>query len=602
MVVMKATAFSAAGRSFLLAAVFLVSPLLTACAAPGGAHSSPQPAEAMPQAANNPQTAPQQSDAPSAGSEPRPPPSAELSPDVLYDILLAEIAGQRGRLDVATPHYLQAALESDDPQVAERAVQIATFAKQYDAALRAASHWLELDPSSIDARKIVTALALKVGNIDEVVRQLDFIIGHSGNPEEGFQLATAILARHADKQEGLEAMERLAARYPDNPAAVLAVCRLAILAEQLERALVAVDRALEMDPGLTEAYILKAQVLLRQDREAEALQMLRTAIDRNPEAVDLHLAYGQLLLNDDDTEGAREQFRTVVRLAPDNNDALYSLALLELETGDLDAAERHLKQLLQRGEKLQAVRYYLGYTAEEGGDDEKAIDWYRQVEEGEYWTQARLRMSRIMVRQGRLDEMKRDMQVLRRNNPENTVDFYLIEGQVLSDLDLDEEAYQLYGEALQENPDDEHLLYARALVAEKTDRLERAEADLRHILGNDPDNVRALNALGYTLADRTERYTEALGYIEQAYAQNPDDPAIVDSMGWVQYRLGNLDKAREYLQQAYDMSGDPEIGAHLGEVLWVVGERDAARQVWQESLENAPDNAVLKKVTNRFLP
>jgi tetratricopeptide (TPR) repeat protein len=547
------------------------------------------------------QTAAAPSAAPSAGTA-RPPPTAPLTRQTLYDILLGEIASQRGQLDIAAPHYLQAALDSDDPRVAERAVQIATFGKQYDAALRAARHWLDLDPSSFEARKIVTALALKVGNTQEVVRQLDHIIAHSDDPNEGFRLATAILARHADKQEGLAAMEQLAARYPENPAAELAVCRLAVLAEQLERALSAADRALQMDPGLTEAYILKAQVLIHLEQKPLAMQMLGVAIERNPESVDLHLAYGQLLLNADDIQGAREQFRIVVGQDPENNDALYSLALLELETGDLEAATRHLKTLLERGEKPQAVRYYLGYAAEEGGSSDEAITWYRKVEDGEYWTQARVRLSRVMVKQGRLDEVKREMQVLRRNNPENIVDFYLIEGQVFSDLDLDEEAYQLYGEALKDHPEDEHLLYARALVAERTDRLERAEADLQRILENDPDNVRALNALGYTLADRTDRYAEALGYIERAYARTPDDPAIIDSMGWVHYRLGNLDKAREYLQQAYDMSGDGEIGAHLGEVLWMLGERDAARAVWEESLEKAPDNAVLKEVTNRFMP
>lgn len=591
---MKPTGLAGDLPLFHLAPAVIVIWLLTACAASGGAETR-SPSQHAPQ---NP---PENTDAPSAGNTA--PPAAPLSADLLYDILLAEIASQRGRLDVAAPHYLQATLESSDPQVAERAVQIATFAKQYDAALRAARHWLEIDPSSIEARKIVTALALKLGDTEEVVRQLDYIIANTDDQKEGLRLATAILARHVDKQKGLEAMQQLAARYPDNASAELAVSRLAILAEQLDLALGAADRALQMDPALSEAYVLKAQVLIHQDRKPQALQTLALGIERNPDDPDLHMAYGQLLLDRGDTQGARDQFRTVVRLAPDNNDALYSLALLELETGELAAAKENLKQLLERGEKLDAVHYYLGYAAEVDGDSDAAIEWYRQVEEGEYWTQARLRMSRIMVKQGRLDEVKRDMQLLRRNNPENVVDFYLIEGQVMSDLDLDEEAYQLYGQALEDYPDDEHLLYARALIAEKTDRLERAEADLRRILGSDPDNVRALNALGYTLADRTQRLAEAVQYIERAYAQNPNDPAIVDSMGWVQYRLGNLDKAREYLQQAYDMSGgDGEIGAHLGEVMWMQGDHEAARQVWQESLENAPDNTVLKEVTNRFLP
>jgi tetratricopeptide (TPR) repeat protein len=525
-----------------------------------------------------------------------------LTQETLYDILLAEIAGQRGRLDVSAPHYLQAALNSNDPRVAERAVQIATYAKEYEVALRASQHWLKLDASSVEARKVVTALALKLGDMDEVVRQLDYLISTATNHVEGFHLATAVLARHADNSEALAAMEKLAARYPDSPEARLGICRMALLADEVDRALVAVDEALQMQPGMAEAEILKAQVLVRQDKKPLAVELLARAVERQPDNVDLRFAYGRLLLDSGDIQGAKHQFGKVVELEPENNDALYSLALLELETQDIKAAKRHLRQLLEHGEKQQAVYYYLGYAEEQDGDSDAAADWYRQVEDGEYWTQSRLRLSMIMVKQGKLEEVRREMQALRRNNPENTVDFYLIEGQVLSDSDLDEAAFELYAEALVSHPDDEKLLYARALVAEKIDRLDIAEQDLQHILQNDPDNIRALNALGYTLADRTDRYKEALGYIEKAYAHKPDDPAIVDSMGWVHYRLGNLDKAQGYLQQAFDMTGDGEIGAHLGEVLWAQGDQEGARRIWKAAQEKDPDNPILREVVNRYLP
>ena len=282
---------------------------------------------------------------------------------------------------------------------------------------------------------------------------------------------------------------------------------------------------------------------------------------------------------------------------------MYSLALLELETGQLDSGEQHLKQLLDVEDKRQSVYYYLGYAAQEKSDTEAALDWYGKVEEGsEYWTQARLRMAKLLAAQGRLDEVRDEMRSLRRNNPENAVDYYLIEGQALSDLAMYQEAFALYNEALESNPRDQDLLYAQALVAEQLDRVDVAEQYMQQILEQDPDNVRTLNALGYTLADRTDRYEEARQYIERAYAQKPDDPAIIDSMGWVQYRLGNLEEARRYLQQAYDMTGDSEIGAHLGEVLWMLGDQAGARRVWQESLKNAPDNPVIKDVINRFSP
>jgi tetratricopeptide (TPR) repeat protein len=526
-----------------------------------------------------------------------------LTQELLFDILLGEIAGQRGRLDVSAPSYLQAALISNDPRVSERAVQIATFARRYDLALKAARHWLALDSSNIEARKVVTALALKTGDTDEVITQLDYLIKSSANPQEGFQLATVILAQHADKTIALAAIDKLAARYPDSVDARLAVCRIAILAEDLDRAQAAVDQALQLQPDLPQALVLKAQILIRQDNKPQALQLLKNAAAAHPQSADLRLAYGRMLLDAGDMVAAREEFRAVVKLSPDNTDAVYSLALLELETGQLEPGEQHLKQLLDVEDKRQSVYYYLGYAEQERGNVKAALEWYGKIDEGsEYWTQAQLRMAKLLAAQGRLDEVRKEMQALRRNNPENAVEYYLLEGQVLSDLAMYQEAYALYAQALESSPDEEDLLYAQALVAEQLDHIDVAEQYMQRILKQDPDNVRTLNALGYTLADRTNRYDEARKYIEKAYAQKPDDPAIIDSMGWVQYRLGNLEEARRYLQQAYDMTGDSEIGAHLGEVLWMQGDQAGARRVWQESLKNAPDNPVIKEVINRFKP
>jgi tetratricopeptide (TPR) repeat protein len=525
-----------------------------------------------------------------------------LSRQMLFDVLLAEIAGQRGRLDVSVPHYLQAALESRDPRVAERAIQIASFAKNYPAALRAARHWVTLEEDNLDARKIVAALALQTGDIDEVVNQLDYIVAHSETQQQGFAVATAILSRHGEGQQVVQVMETLAERYPDSADAQLAVGRLAAVKGQLERAMTATDAALALQPGMQRAQILKAQILIRQERKAEALQVLGQAVESSPEHAELRFAYGRLLLDAGDLEGAKEQFRSVVELAPDNSDALFSLALLELETGELKAAEKHLLQMLETGEKQQSVYYYLGYTMHQLGKDEDAVEWYGKVTSGEYWTKSQLRMSKILVQQGRLEEVRESMQRLRRNDPDNAVEIYLIEGQILSDLTLYSEAWQLYDQALAIHPDNEDLLYSRALTAEKNDRLDLAEQDMRRILEIDPENVRALNALGYTLADRTDRYEEAFEFIQRAYARKPDDPAIIDSMGWVNYRLGNLEEARAYLQQAWEMTRDGEIGAHLGEVMWMQGDRDDARRIWKESQESAPDNPVLQKVLDRFMP
>jgi tetratricopeptide (TPR) repeat protein len=525
-----------------------------------------------------------------------------LSKEMMFDILLAEIAGQRGELNISAPHYLQAAEEANDPRVAERAVQIAMFAKEFDIAKRAARRWVELESDNLEAHKLLTALALRTGDMDEVIEQMGYLLSITDNPKDGYRLATAIMARNTDKQAALTAMEKLVARDPGSPYAQMALSRTAVLADKMDQALEAVDTALRLQPDLPDAVILKAQILAGMERKEEAVQLLQQATERHPDNLDIRFAYARILLDTKDLKGAREQFGQVVRLDPENADALYSLGLLELETEQYKAGKKHLRKLLKLEERVQGAYYYLGFASVKQGRDAEALDWYKKVESGDFWSQSQLHIAEIMVRQGRVDEMQDHLRVLRQKNPETAVAFYLIEGQVLSDAGYLEKAYDVYGRALESDPDNEDLLYARALTAQEMGQLELAEKDMRHILKNDPDNARTLNALGYTLADQTDRYEEALGYISKALELKPDDPAIIDSMGWVQFRLGNLEKARTFLQQAWDMTQDSEIGAHFGEVLWAQGEHEAARRVWDEAKASNPENPVLLEVLKRINP
>lgn len=529
-------------------------------------------------------------------------PAQVLTDDLMFDILLAEIAGQRGDFDVSVARYLEAAVAAQDPRVAERAMQIASYARQYDVALLAARRWVELDPDNIESRKSLTSLALQAGDLDEVVEQMVYLLGVSDDPEEGFRAATAVLARHEDKQAAFQATQRLTERFPLNPHAWMAQCRIAVLAGQLDAALVAIEQALTLQPGLPAATILKAQVLVRLERNAEATQALKDAVQAAPENTDLLFAYGRMLLDGEDLDAARQQFARVVKLDPEYPGGLYSLALLELETRQYRAGEKHLKQLLKQSPENTNAYYYLGYAAYEQGNMAAALDWYLKVESGDYRSQALLRATQIMVDEGDVKGMRDHMRLLRQKNPDQSIDYYLIEGQVLSGAGLHTEAYELYAAAMEYSPNNEDLLYSYALAAEKLSKLEIAEASLRQILARDPDNVRALNALGYTLADRTDRYEEALTFISKAYMQKPDDPAIIDSMGWVHFRLGDLDKARFYLQQAWEKFQDGEIGAHFGEVLWVSGERDEARRIWEESRKIMPESPVLLEVIHRLNP
>lgn len=534
---------------------------------------------------------------------PPPPPSTALTAPLLYDILLGEIAGQRGQMEVSVPHYVQAARDSEDPRVAERALRVAVFAKQHKLALVAARRWVELDADNREAHQVLAALALRQGLVDEALSHLDFLLSAAGQDEaKSFQQLSGMLSREPDQAAALELMALLAERHADSAAAQLAHARLAARAEQLPVALLAVERALLLAPDLTPALVLRARLLMLQGQGDAAAAGLKIALQAQPKDSELRLAYARLLVEVGDVEAARDQFRVLAKREPDNPAVLYSLALLALDAQQLGDARGYFKRLLKLDQRPQEARYYLGQIAEAEGDLVTAMEWYAQVEPGEQWLEVQIRMARVEAEQGEVEQARLRLQELRARDPANALRLYLMEGEILSRIQRYQEAFDLYSGVLHTHPNNDDLLYARSLVAERLDMLELAEQDLRSIIARNPDDSRSLNALGYTLADRTDRYEEALGYIERAAALAPEDAAIIDSLGWVHYRLGNLEQAVTYLQRAYDIGHDAEIAAHLGEVLWMQGDQAAARRVWEAGAQQNPDNPVLRSTLQRLLP
>lgn len=571
----------------------LLAGLLSACALPrGGEPPRPEP---VPREEST------------AAAPPAPPEAAtdtELSPNLLYDILLGEIAGQRGALEDAVAHLLEAALRTPDARLAERALRVAVFAKQPAAALQAARRWVELDAANLEARQALAALALREGFHDEALEQLDYLLSRSGAEDaRGFEQLSGLLAREADEAAALALMGRLAARHGDNAHAQLAHARLAAHNEEWELALEAVERALALDPALGQAQVLRARIRVQQGAPETALETLAAAVQRSPGDSQLRLAYARLLVELAQVEEARAQFRILGRQEPDNPEVLFPLALLALEAEQHDTAEQHLQRLLELGSHQAEAHYYLGQLAENRGEIEQALDWYSRVEPGaQHWQEVQVRMAHLEARLDRMAEARARLQELRGREPGAALRLFLEEGVILSQAGMHAEALALYTRVLQVHPDNDDLLYARSLAAERLDRLDITEADLHSILARNPEDARALNALGYTLADRTDRYEEALAYIERAYAQVPDDPAIIDSLGWVHFRLGNLELAREHLQRAYALHPDGEIAAHLGEVLWALGEQDEARRIWEEARDLDGDNPILLDTLERLLP
>jgi len=531
------------------------------------------------------------------------PKQEQLTAPLLYGMLLGEIAGQRGQLDVSGASYLEAARQSNDPRIAERALKISVYAKKPQLALQAARRWVELAPENIEARQSLAVLALRTENQPEALEHFKYLLQQSQDEgSDPYQSLLALLAREPDQERALKIMEQLVALRPQDPEAHFAYARLAVHAKNQPLAEQEVERSLQLRPDWTQALILRAQIHLEQGRGEFARQQLYAALQRKPEDADLRLAYARLLVDLDDFDAARAEYGTLFKQQPDNGQVVYSLALLALEANQLKEAQVFFKKLVALDYQTQQAYYYLGAIAEEQKNSSRALQWYHKVEQGDHWIEVQIRIARLEAQGEDVGAARERLRKLRLGHPAQVQRLFLVEGDILTQLGYYPEAYSLYSQYLETQPDDPEILYARALTAEKLDRLDEAERDFRRVLQQDPDNTRTLNALGYTLADRTERYEEALVYVQKALTQTPDDPAVIDSMGWVLYRLGRLQEARDHLQKAYDMTGDSEIGAHLGEVMWTMGDKDAARAVWDKARRDSPDNAVLEDALRRFSP
>lgn len=545
---------------------------------------------------------PRQAEAP-ATAAPTPAPAAAAGDNLMFDILLGEVAGQREQLGVSVQHYLRAAERSDDPRIAERALRIAVFAKQEDAALTAVRRWVALDPERAEARQSLAALALRAGNADEAYTQFDYLLRNPQDEAPVYQGITGLLARNEDRAMALTLMGRLAQSHAQSAQAHLAYARLALHAENAELALQEVDAALALQPELNEARVLRAGVRYKLGDVDGAKRELQDAVAAHPKDIELRLALARLLLDEQDLAGATAQFKQVVKREPGHPDALYSLGLLAMEQQQPKQAEAYFKTLIETGKRDHEARYYLARVQEQRGELEEALSGYARVGEGDYWLDAQARAASLTAKLGDMDGARRQLQDLRLRDPNLAIRLYLVEGDILSQAGELRQALELYNRVLAEAPNNHDVLYARALVAERLDDLKMAEADLQRIIGEDPKNYHALNALGYTLADRTDRLQEALKYIEQAMALAPDEAAIVDSMGWVQYRLGNLDVAAEHLKRAYELShGDAEVAAHYGTVLWEQGKRKQARALWEKARRADPDDRALQKTLQKYLP
>ncbi|MEE4378469.1 MAG: tetratricopeptide repeat protein [Candidatus Competibacteraceae bacterium] len=521
--------------------------------------------------------------------------------DLIYHILLGEIAGTRKQLEVALEYYRKAVQASENPRIAERAVGIALFANDNTALLEIARRWHTLDA---DNPKVHQALAIALLNnkqAEAAAVHLDKLRATADKDnQDGFTAVDALLNQVQDKALALRAMASLRDLHANSRYAQYYYALAALEADAHEQALEGITAALKLDPQWENAYLLQARVRMNKKDTDGALAGLKEAVTNLPENRQLRLGYARLLVNAERLDEATAEFEVLAARDPKDAEVIYSLGLLSGEKERYDEAVTYFTRLLELGTRNTDAFFELGRVEELRSNYDKAKDWYAQVEGDERYLTAQVRMGVMLAKSGDLPAMNEHFVKVRQDNPQSWVPLYISQAEVLRELKHHESAFDLLTEALERESANQDLLYSRALTAGNLKRFDVLEKDLRTVIDADPEHGHALNALGYTLADQTDRYQEALGYVERAIALLPNDAAVIDSMGWVQYRLGNYEQSLEYLRRAYELNQDPEIAAHLTEVLWVLGQREEARDVFQESMKDNPDSEFLLDVKERF--
>lgn len=532
-------------------------------------------------------------------------PAAHKRAQAQYHVLAGEMAAGRNEPAIAAREFLRALSIVPDATLARRATELALSARDGALSAAAAKRWLQIAPGSVEPREVIARLALRTGELEVVHEQAKAIIdGHRQGPAEGFRHVALILSADRDAAEPVQSvLARLVDEHRQLAGAHYAMALAALRYDNLVQAEASARKALALEAESRDYQLLMVGVLVRKPALAEADQRMARLTQQQPEdARDLRMAYVKLLLEARQRAHARQTLHKALQQDGKHDDARYALGIMSINDGELERARQLLQSLADDPDRATEIQFQLGRVAEAQSRFADALAHYEDAQDGDRQVEAVLRRAVVLGQLQRLDEGRALLANWRHRAPALEQRFLLAEGELLVEVGQHAEAVSFYSLALDSDPANPDLLYGRSLAHEKNHDLARAEADLRSILADNPQDDRAMNALGYMLTVHTQRYAEAHKLISRALELSPEDPAIIDSMGWVEYKLGDTESAREYLEKAYAQVQDPEIAAHLGEVLWHLGERERAQQIWDRALGTEPDHEVLRETLQRLRP
>lgn len=525
-----------------------------------------------------------------------------IDPDVMYMLMAAELAGQRGQYAIALEGYMEAAKRVSDPRFAERAAKIAMYMRDSNKTDEAISLWLKQDPKNPTARKIAALSALRAGNKQAAVDHLSAVLktDPAGFEKSALELAS-VLQRDGKSDFFYEVLDSVGEKNPDQ--AVVYFVQSLLAAEMKNNALAEkkVQQALNIQPDWDKALVFQAQIAVFSGDLNKAKTLLRNASLKYPENDKFKKLLAQVLIKATEYEAASEVYQGIILSNPKDAESQIALALVYLQLNRDGKAEDIFKQLLDQPEWQNQANFYLGKIEEKREHTQKALAWFDKVAEGPFVFESTISAVSLLVKDKKFDEADARLNLLSEQFPKQKLRIILMRAGLYGQQGQYEKAFKLLTEAMAGQPDQRDLLYTRALMAERLNKLDVLEADLKKILAKYPDDAEALNALGYSLLGNAGRYADAEKYLQQALNLQPNEAVIMDSFGWLQFKLGRLQQALGYLERAYAKQQEGEIAAHLAEVLWALGRKEEARKVFSKAIKKAPEDEYLLDFKNRLL-
>lgn len=527
---------------------------------------------------------------------------SSIDPEILFTLLTAELAGQRGQYDIALDGYIEVAKRTQDAKFSERAVMIAMYVKNSNKTKEALGLWLRQDPKNLSARKIAALLALRSGNKSEATEHLNAMLIYDAT---GFESALLELAGVIQKEGRVDiiydVLDELSKQHKDNAEIYFIQSLLALQKKDKNLAETKIQQTLRLKPDWEKAVILQAQIAVFGGDFNKAKLLLSDASDKYPNNSKINRMLAQILIKTGGYKEAIELYKKIILADPKDFESQFAEGLVHLQLDQDQQAEDVFKKMLEQPDWRYQACFYLGKLEEKQGNEKKALSWFDQVTEGPFAFDASVSAISLLQKEKHLEEAGSRLSLLQMKFPRQKLQLVLVQAELYNQQKKYDEAISALSNALTDFPNQKELLYTRALILERINKLDLAEIDLKKILAIDPNNFEALNALGYTLLNNSGRYVEAEKLLQKALDLEPNEAVIIDSFGWLQFKLGHLDQALKYLQQAYERQPENEIAAHLAEVLWVLGRKDEARTVFERAIKGSPDDEYLQDFKKRIL-